>query len=229
MLQLSIRHGEELRQLILAAIAVSLLSSGVLAADSSPARSPAKGSDASAHSLSVKEFTNWLLKSGRDRFDFGDRGAAFLDLPAAGVPTKAWATGWTKPFHMCSLVIDPKSDTEKPKTVCLILRIGDQDREQHKGWDTFFRVRLDGSLERAVDVVGILGDDGKGVPGSGVFTAQDVKDAEVQAKAREELKFWLARAYDLSKKPAPIAGKAAEASSPVEAQTTKDAPAVDSK
>jgi hypothetical protein len=150
--------------------------------------------------LKVKEFVRWLLKDGKERVLMPGRGASLLDLPEGGVPSKARASGNSNPVHMCSLALDKNSDADKPKPTCFLLYVADLHPEQRntKAWN--FRYRLDGVLEKAVLTDGTLDENGKPVVGSAVDSVQDIKDPEIQAKAKEELEYWLAKAYELTHK-----------------------------
>ncbi|MBI3552710.1 MAG: hypothetical protein HY077_09330 [Elusimicrobia bacterium] len=189
-----------MRQLIVAVIYLVLFS-GLSSAADSAAGSPARvRKTIPRNTLSVEEFRRWLLKEGKDRFEFGDRRAPLLNLPTSGVATKAWATGHSNPFHMCNLVVDPSSDGTTPKAVCIVLTSTRRDPEQHKAKDWVFRFLLDGSLEKAFTSIGDIDAQGAPVLGSGVLSEGNVKDPEIKQKAREELNFWLAKAYELTKK-----------------------------
>jgi hypothetical protein len=153
-------------------------------------------------SLTLKEFVQWLLKDGKDRNLVPGKRAALLDLPEDGVPTKAWGTGRSNPFHSCSLIIDKDSDTKKPRPLCIVIAKEHHhpEQQQSEGWE--FRFRTDGSLERALSYSAQIDSEGKPVLGSAVNTSQDVTAPDVQAKAREELNFWLAKSYELTHKTA---------------------------
>ena len=111
----------------------------------------------------------------------------------------------------CFIVYEDKPEAEGHRPVCayILKRIvsGRDSKSQ------YFRVTLDGRLEKAVLSQGKNDESGKPIAGSGVKFDQDIESAEVRKAFNAEINYWL---KDWLKKEQKAAGtkKAAEASKP---------------
>ncbi|MDE2491755.1 MAG: hypothetical protein KGM24_12990 [Elusimicrobia bacterium] len=61
----------------------------------------------------------------------------------------------------------------------------------HDGMARYFRVGLDGKLEKSVQMMGKYDDEGKPVPGTGKEFDEDVHAPKVRAAFEKEMDFWL--------------------------------------
>lgn len=181
---------------VILSIVVLLSGCGISVAADASKESP----KAASSQARVKEFVRWLMKDGKDRVLLPGRGASLFDFPVDGVASKAWATGHSNPMRMCSLVLEKSDEGKEPKATCFVLEQQIVFPENHSSKTWHFRYRLDGTLDRAFYHDGAVDENGKAVVGSAVNTPQDAQDPEVQAKAKEELDFWLAKAHELTHK-----------------------------
>lgn len=144
---------------------------------------------------------DWLLHDGKDRIDFNNAGGV-LNLPRGGVPTKARGAPPDRSSH---LVVEKSTEAITP--VCLILLFGqDNPAKENHTEAFFFRFTLNGALERVILTEYKKDAAGNSIHGSAVDTIKDINDPDIKKKAKEELDFWLKRAYsETHKKPAPKA------------------------
>lgn len=151
-------------------------------------------SQSKAKSLSFSELVLKLLVEGDDRDDFNDRRAELMGfamgLPskADGVPSRQTADGISR---QCNLVMEKPTGTSITKPICLVLMAGQRFPGERKREAYYFRVGLDGKLEKSLLNVGKLDESGNTVPGSGELTELNVDAAHVKAMLRRELDFWL--------------------------------------
>lgn len=182
--------------------------------------------EAGPEALTIEQFIQWLLDTGRDRIDFDNRSAKPLKLPRGGVRNKARGApskqNADKAYRASHLVIKKSRFRKKIKPKCLILLKTKEYYKTRKAKEWFFRFNLDGSLERAFSALGEVDEQGKRVRASSVNTVQDVADPDVQEKAQAELDFWFKRAARLIAKKKAASKK--QTSSPVAASAAADSP-----
>jgi hypothetical protein len=81
----------------------------------------------------------------------------------------------------------PKSDQRREVCAYIVkIELSGLDKKTQ-----YFRIDLDGKLEKAILSQGKLDSDGNGVKGSGVKTDQDINSPEVKKTFEAEMKFWL--------------------------------------
>ncbi|MEK7857992.1 MAG: hypothetical protein AAB320_02520 [Elusimicrobiota bacterium] len=156
-----------------------------------------------AKTISVDQFIEKILSDG-DESSFGINLSRVLGFsgnpPTKGDEVKAGESGDDR-GHICDVVLEmPGSEDSKTKPLCLFLAVSksvDLGRETYR-----FRLRLDGSLEKAFLLRIKQDENGKTIRGSGVKEDLDIASPEVIAMAKRELDFWLKR---YSQKPAPAA------------------------
>ncbi|MBI5623794.1 MAG: hypothetical protein HY924_08455 [Elusimicrobia bacterium] len=107
-------------------------------------------------------------------------------------------------YRSVNVVVEkiPESDRLKPISVIFLAK-KTQPGASDSNW---FKLKPDGSIEKAFRGLGKLTDDGHGVPGSAVDVDLDPDEAKVLLK--RELDFWL-KGIGLKKKPVETAKKAA--------------------
>ncbi len=137
-----------------------------------------------------------VLKTGGD-FNIGPNLAEVLGLPKP-MPSKVQEIvtsrqGRDLEASGCYVVYEnPESsvpEAAEKKAICAyIVKI------KRKGLDKqmrYFRIDLNGKLEKVILSQSKLDDAGKGVSGSGVKTDQDIDSSEVRKTFEAEMKFWL--------------------------------------
>lgn len=139
-------------------------------------------------------FVDVLMKSGVDT-KVGPNMAPTLGLPKA-LPAKNRAlSNFPKAekgeMRTCSLVYEKDSGSTDPtnRPFCVLLM-----RSKRSGLDNqvrYYRVSLDGILEKVVVTRGKYDADGNPVRGSGVKFDEDINSPEVKKAFDAEMKFWL--------------------------------------
>ena len=95
-------------------------------------------------------------------------------------------------MRTCYVVLEDHAATDvtiTPKPVCAYLaktKSNDHDRET-----LYYRVNLNGKLEKAVHVRGKLDDNGKIIRGSGTKVDEDINSPEVKKAFDAEMTYWL--------------------------------------
>ncbi|MFA6319189.1 MAG: hypothetical protein WC943_17385 [Elusimicrobiota bacterium] len=175
-----------------------------------PAASPREKNRVRGQTLEA--FIQQALTNGDDN-DFGPNLSRILDLKP-NHRTK----GFERLREMCAddrdrsvdVVVEKVSDSEQLKPVWVIFFA---KRVLSRATDSvWFKLRPDGSIEKALRSTGKITEDGHGVPGSGV--AVDLDSDEARRLLKREFDFWL-KGIGLKKKAGPAAPvKAAPSSKP---------------
>jgi len=171
----------------------------------------------------ISQLVDFLLKNGDD-FLFKEHFAPVLGLPGPTPSKKAIVVaedrkaehGFDSFGRACYLVYDKTTDADQgvKHPVCIYLR-----RHVVSGFDDddrYFRVNLDGKLEKIVMIRGKRDINGKAILGSGVPSDQDIESSEPKKEFAAEMtamKKWLKvqQKLLLAKAPAPAASAAAAA------------------
>ncbi|MBI5882335.1 MAG: hypothetical protein HZB91_04440 [Elusimicrobia bacterium] len=149
--------------------------------------------------LTLTEFINKVLTEGDDN-DFLPATAQVLGLEP-GHKTKAFEKledkCADKRYRTVDVVVEkvPGSNQLKPACVILLAKRTLPGAAEHE----WFRLKPDGSIEKAYRTTGKLTADGHGVPGSAVD--MDFDPDEAKALLKRELDFWL-KGIGLKKQPA---------------------------
>ncbi len=141
----------------------------------------------------------WLIATGKVRTNYNDKRAPVLKLPSGAFAKSRGAPGEAtpeKPDRTCDLMFDKDPSLPKARPVFLILHTGTIDSAAHKGKESYYRLRLDGSPDLAVDTEGKLDEQGDGIVGSATYQKLSAKKAEIKAQIEKELAFWIKRAND---------------------------------
>ena len=155
--------------------------------------------------LSLEGLVQRLLGQGKDE-PLGKNIGAALGF-AAGAPTKTLSV---EPPHAadnrardCMVVLEETPQPGEPKPICLLFLSKKYDSASSDSY--WFRLWLDGTLERAFLARIRLDESGKVIRGSGVKTDLDVNDPETKALLQRELDFWLKGKYRHKTAAAPAA------------------------
>jgi hypothetical protein len=140
-------------------------------------------------SLSAETLAYALMEEGEER-TFGQFGLK-LGFEKTGIPYKAGEVQDPDGSQRACSIVYESDEQGHSKPICLVVGRGKKEGDTRRmHW---WRVRLDGSLEKAVLSEGKLDANGKAVPGSGVYTELDVTSPEIIAAMKKELSFWLKR------------------------------------
>ena len=96
-------------------------------------------------------------------------------------------------YRECSAVyaenIDDKSDSDKRHPICIYFN--KMVSSGHNVESHWYRVTLDGKLEKAVIHYNKLDDNNEGIPGADSTVIEDIDSPKVQKSFKSELAFWL--------------------------------------
>lgn len=154
--------------------------------------------------MTVREFIAAFLANAPDDQPMPKTIGAFAGLPEGstakleGVPSEDSADGKER---ICNVVVEASEDG-KPAPVCLLVMV--RNKTSAELLTQYFRISLDGRLEKAFNVTGKL-KDGKPVRGTGAQETLDISSKEVLALMKKELEFWMKK-YSKSKKQAATVG-----------------------
>lgn len=177
-------------------------------------------------SPSCREFASllhYLLKDGDLRpNDYADSLAPTLKLPANGAFAKADGVPEANPNDVartCHLMFDKDPSEPGARPVCVVISISYPDAGSVVK-ESFFRFRLDGKPDIAVDSEGKIDEKGNPIKGSAIYHDLKLKKAEVKALVEKELAFWIKHAKDMSAKGTAVPQKDAVKDQPVETSAT---------
>lgn len=159
------------------------------------------------HRADFARLIDTIFKNGKDG-KFGPNLAPIVGLPTA-MPTKDAEKILSQSKDSvekkgCYIVIDEK----EPSCAYIVnYRVSGKDSATQ-----YFRVSLDGRLEKAVLTQGKRDENGKSIKGSGVKFDQDIESPEVQKAFNSEMAYWL---KDWLKKEKKAADKKAEVTKPI--------------
>ena len=181
-------------------------------ADQNPKINPAlpKGEQKAAK-LAKSEFTRifeFIMKTGgTDRLKPGIAELIGLkgELPVKGLDNKVLLSDG-KEYRECSAVYADDSEEVSDKKHPICVYFNKLVSSGHTAQSHWYRVTLDGKLERAVIHYSKLDDNDEGIPGADSTVVEDVNSPEVQKSFKSEMAFWLNK-----QKKTPSAKKKAEA------------------
>jgi len=160
--------------------------------------SPKINSPAVTSKDDLAQLIDFLLKNG-DESSFKSHLAPAIGLPSA-MPVKVETIsevqhGKDKSLHECYLVYEQTPNdslTQGKRPVCLYIKR--QTTSGHDDEAKFFRISLEGQLEKVVMILSKRDNDGKIIPGGSVAREQDIESSETKKEFAAEMsatKKWL--------------------------------------
>jgi hypothetical protein len=168
-------------------LVLSVIGASVLVNAESSTKKP---SSTKAKTASVREFIAVFLESAPQDHQFPKSIGAFAGFPEGAVTKVDGIAGEESADgkdRTCTLILEA-SDDGKPAPVCLIVSSKQKTKSETKSH--YFRISLEGKLERAFTVSGKVRE-GKPVKGTGGHEALDISSKEVLALMKKELDFWM--------------------------------------
>lgn len=171
-----------------AAIATSVMAVAVFVNASAVSGPVAKKAAPQEAAGSLKAFVSQLLEEGRAGTIKGF--ALTLGFERPGVTYKSYEIEEDGLQKACGIAYE-LDEAGQPKPVCLL--VGKGHKKAGVRTFTWWRVGLEGELEKALVSVSKLNEEGKVVRGSAVYTNLDPKSPDVLSSMNKELSFWLKR------------------------------------
>lgn len=140
--------------------------------------------------MTVREFVSLFLEQAPQDSQFSKSIGAFAGFPEGAATKVDGIAGEESPDgkdRTCTLIVET-SEEGKPTPVCLI--VSARRKTDSESMSQYFRIALDGKLERAFMVTGKV-KDGKPVKGTGAQKPLDISSKEVLALMKKELEFWM--------------------------------------
>lgn len=146
----------------------------------------------------IAQLVDHLMKHGRNA-RYGDNIAPTVGLPGArstkGDNIRSKKFDKNRGGLNCSIIVEESSEEEiydGKRPVCIFLEVGKLTGGNRE--DRFYKLNLEGQLERVVVVRSKTGEDGKTIRGSGVNSEEDITSPEVKkafAAEMADVRQWL--------------------------------------